>query len=461
MACAAACLSVAAAWGVPSGFAAAERCALASLPPGVGASCFAHLDRTSLDTIHAHLAAPEEDAAARQRRDGVIGAALLRRIVCIHLDKRAARGPTDASTVDRVLSLHTLPAPVAAAAAAAAASAAASAAAPVPDAPPPRTWLDLLTQLHAASPSDLPRLWSLVEAAPWLSYVPVQCVVCGKPVPDVTAPAEPDAAVGLREVEPTAAERPFLRAGYFRGPRGPVAFELSCPGCGVTSRWFRSSHPSVTLNPNRWGRLCGEQEDLRAWLAEALGVGLRTVVPLDWDHVWSEKAFPPTEGAGFPPSGEEGELPPTGAEMTFLPLSAESAAPHWLSPTGTNARNFAARLDEGIGAWTRVLAVSCDPHSCGCVTEAYLRSAGDGGLVDAAHAARLREYRRMVLEARADSTGRSCQAGTLNGYVLASAGFSDDQVTAVMARAAAQHAAAPSGEPFSWWQIAEADVPTG
>lgn len=360
---------------MPSGFAAAERGALASLPSGVRASCFGHLDRTNLDTIEAHLVAPGDNAAARQRRAGVIGAALLRRIVCTHLGKRAARGPTDASTVEHVLSLHTLPPLVAAAAAAAVASAGC----PVPDAPPPRTWLELLAQFRAAALSDLPRLWSLVEAAPWLSYVPVQCAACGQPVLDVTIPGEPDAAVGLREMEPTAEEWLLLRAGYFRGPRGPVSFQLDCTSCGVQSRWFRSSHPSVSLNPHRWGRLCGEQEDLRSWLAEALGVQLRTMVPLDWDHVWSEVAFPPTHA--------EVAFPPTHAEVAFKPSRAGGASPLWLPPTDPDARNFAARLDEGIGAWTRVLGVSFDPRGCGCATEEYLRCAAAGGRIDAAHAA--------------------------------------------------------------------------
>ena len=40
-----------------------------------------------------------------------------------------------------------------------------------------------------------------------------------------------------------------------------LPFTEGCPACQYTSRWFRSSHPEITLNPQRWGRLCGEQED--------------------------------------------------------------------------------------------------------------------------------------------------------------------------------------------------------
>eukprot|EP00965_Chrysotila_dentata_P075238 2485386-Pleurochrysis_carterae.AAC.3 len=64
--------------------------------------------------------------------------------------------------------------------------------------------------------------------------------------------------VGLREVAPTPEELPFVRAGWFRGARGAVVFELRCVPCGALSRWFRTSEPRVMLRP-RWGKLCGEQ----------------------------------------------------------------------------------------------------------------------------------------------------------------------------------------------------------
>lgn len=86
-------------------------------------------------------------------------------------------------------------------------------------------------------------------------------------------------------------ERPFVRAGWFRGPRGAVVFSYSCPDCQAVSRWYRAVHPEITLNPRKWGRLCGETEDLKMWLARYLGVRLRVCCPLDWDHVWTEVAI--------------------------------------------------------------------------------------------------------------------------------------------------------------------------
>ena len=56
---------------------------------------------------------------------------------------------------------------------------------------------------------------------------------------------------------------------------------------------------------------------------------LRAIVPLDWDHVWSEHGGP---GGAWPP------------------------------PREPAARNFAARLDEGIGAWSGVLVVGSEPE---------------------------------------------------------------------------------------------------
>jgi len=107
----------------------------------------------------------------------------------------------------------------------------------------------------------------------------------GRHVPDVhPAPDDPN----LTEAEPSEEERPFVRGGWFRGPRSAVVFVYRCPDCGETSRWFRATRPEVTLNPKRWERLCGEQEDLKMWLARYLGIRLRMCCPLDWDHVWTE-----------------------------------------------------------------------------------------------------------------------------------------------------------------------------
>ncbi|CAL1160570.1 unnamed protein product [Cladocopium goreaui] len=88
------------------------------------------------------------------------------------------------------------------------------------------TWLDAVkTFRRDADPVDL---WRQVEAHPIVEYVHVQCQSCGRRVPD-NFPAEEDP--NLTEEEPTAAERPFIRAGWFRGPRGAVVFVYRCPEC--------------------------------------------------------------------------------------------------------------------------------------------------------------------------------------------------------------------------------------
>ena len=114
--------------------------------------------------------------------------------------------------------------------------------------------------------------------------------------------------------------------------------------CGSTSRWFRSSAAAVTINPQRWGRLCGEQEDARAALAAYLGVPLRTALPLDWDHVWSEYRTDAEEESWAIHEGV-GDAP---------------------------AANFAQRLEEGIGAWSVVLVIAAEPEHCCDATDEYL-----------------------------------------------------------------------------------------
>ena len=183
---------------------------------------------------------------------------------------------------------------------------------------------ETIEELRARAGGSREVLWRLVMAHPMTAYVPVQCRHCGHLVEDESHPGGTDADVGISEDAPTETEAPLVRAGWYRGPRGPVVvswhhlnlyqrhgmrggsmatdvwttyppfpsrlaqFVLDCPTCGSTSRWFRSSAAAVTLNPNRWGRLCGEQEDARTALAAHLGVPLRCAIPLDWDHVWSE-----------------------------------------------------------------------------------------------------------------------------------------------------------------------------
>ena len=192
---------------------------------------------------------------------------------------------------------------------------------------PPATWLEAVTQLEAQT-TDKQQLWSLLDGHPMLEYVPVQCQSCGHVVADESTPAASDADVGLKEVAPTADEAPFVRGGWFRGPRDAVVFELTCRNCAAVSRWYRATAASVILNPNRWGRLCGEQEDLRAWLAEAVGMPLRTIVPLDWDHVWSESR---DETSWQPPSDD--------SARNFAARSTKASARGLVSsPSITNRR---------------------------------------------------------------------------------------------------------------------------
>lgn len=444
------------------GVSVAERAALASLAPDLRNAWFTHLTRENYELLDEHLArnsCTNDKEKARCRRANVIGAALLRRIVCLHLDKHSARGPADETTLNQVLSTHVLPEELA------------KTLVEHSKMPPPHTWLEHLNHLRDEAASDLPRLWSLVELSPWLSYVPVQCFACGRIVPDVTTPDESDEAIGISEVEPTEAESLLVRGGYFRGPRKPVTFQINCIGCGATSRWFRSSRPEVILNPRRWGRLCGEQEDLRAWFAEALGVKQRTIVPLDWDHVWSEVAFPANVQCTDSTSAEISSV------LNETSLSGTSSrGVKWSPPTDDAARNFVVRLDEGIGSWTHVLAVGPEPSACACVTEQYLscvttdvmenaesdHRSCQHGRADSQYANRMERYRTRVLNARRDDSGKLCQAGTINGYVLHAAGFTDAHISTVMGRAAAQHAfARPRGGSIAWWVVDEEDLAEG
>ena len=144
----------------------------------------------------------------------------------------------------------------------------------------------------------------------------------------------------------------------------------------------------MTLRACRWGRLCGEQEDARSALASYLGVPLRVALPLDWDHVWSEYQQH---------DGQSSEHQQQGAAAGAASSSSSAAAAEtiiaeqhgevrrewplevdgdgggevggeaggeegvWAIHEGKGdapAANFAARLDEGIGAWSGVLLIS-------------------------------------------------------------------------------------------------------
>jgi len=255
-----------------------------------------------------------------------------------------------------------------------------------------QTWLDAVKEIQRQNRESSPlQLWSAIEKHPIVEYVHVQCQACGRQVPD-SFPDPEDA--NLKEETPNDDETPFVRSGWFRGPRGPVVFVYTCPSCGVVSRWYRSLHPEITLNPVRWGRLCGEQEDLKVWLAKYVGVHLRVCCPMDWDHVWTEV----WDGEGWQP----------------------------LDP---NCVNFARRLREGIGSWTRVLAIgtpvsgNSPADASEDATEAYILRA-NGSDTDVA------EWRLQIEKARNDSTGASTQSRTLCGYIIEQAGFDISKVTA-------------------------------
>ena len=319
----------------------------------------------------------------------------------------------------------------------------------------PSTWFDALAQLKeiAASSSSSRHitngngnkmsrnsLWRLILDHPMTGYVPVQCQKCGHVVPDETKSKLTDEDVGLTEVEPTPAMESVenigeeqeileLRGGWFRGPRRPVVFVLNCPKCNAVSRWYRSSHPKIILNPNRWGRLCGEQEDLRLDLASYLNIQIRTCVPLDWDHIWSE--FREDHNDEQERQGVDSKS--SGGWQVHDP----------------NARNFAVRLDEGIGSWTGVLAISPIPELCSDVTDDYLQCTqiNDVGRADIEHESQMYRYRNMVQKARHDSTGTVTQAGTLNGYVIQRANFTSRDITNEMQKAASEYGTK------DWWQV--------
>jgi hypothetical protein len=286
---------------------------------------------------------------------------------------------------------------------------------------PPHTWYEALLQLQAFVSSDannnINDLWQLLSDHPMTSYVPMQCQSCGHVVPDDLCSGQTDAEVGITEEEPTADEAPFVRSGWFRGPRQAKVFVLTCPTCNTVSRWFRSRDLSIILNPNKWGRLCGEQEDLKLDLAAFLGISVRTCVPLDWDHIWNE----------FRPNNEGGD---------------------W-TVCDDNARNFAVRLDEGIGSWTGVLAIHTDPELCGDVTERYLSCQDDGGVLDDKFAPVMEKYHGTVSDARKDASGEATQARTVIGYSFLKAGFNSSQITKEMKIAAMEYASGSR----SWYKL--------
>ena len=289
--------------------------------------------------------------------------------------------------------------------------------------PPPTTWYESLDQLKSLSTTedayDQGKLWRLILDHPMTSYVPVQCQSCGHVVPDQYPTQQTDAEVGLREIAPTGDELE-LRAGWFRGPRKAVVFELTCKGCNAVSKWYRSGHPQILLNPNKWGRLCGDQEDLRLTLAKYLNIPVRLAVPLDWDHVWSE-------------------------------YSSGSSTSTW-QVQDDSARNFCCRLDEGIGSWTRVWAIHSNPEWCKDVTRDYLTIQQNGGRADNnVDYNRMKRYETIIKDARMDKSGNLTQAKTVNGYVLLRANLSHGSITEELQRAVRDFGTK------KWWELSYDD----
>ena len=367
--------------------------ALHARDPSALEQTFGHLTAPALASLEGNLGGPSPSTAR------LIGCALLRRKVHAVLEKRKHFGDVNAGLSivlphalrDRIVERY--------------------------GGRPPTNWLDCLSRIRELAGGSSERLWEHVISHPMTEYVPHQCQHCGHVVPDETSPGNSDEEVGLTEEPPTSDELPFARAGYYRGPRSAVVFVLRCPVCGGRSRWFRSSAAQVILNPHRWGRLCGEQEDLRAALAQHLQVPLRAILPLDWDHVWSETR--------------------RDADGRWIACQGPGEAP---------ASNFAGRLDEGIGAWTRVLAISHEEeHTCD-VTEEYLSCTATGGRADATLESQLPRFREAVQSARDDSGGELTQAKTVNGHVLHRAGFGSCEVTAILRDAVRDHGVR------GWWE---------
>jgi len=252
------------------------------------------------------------------------------------------------------------------------------------------------------------------------AYVPMQCQECGHIVPDDSARSPlTDEDVGIVELMPTGMELK-LHGGWFRGrPRGPVLLQLTCPMCQSVTTWYRSGHPKIILNPNKWGRLCGEQEELRLSLGNYLNILIRTVLPMDWDHIWSESG------------------------------TASNTVVHW-EVQDPDARNFCCRLDEGIGSWTGVWGIHPDPQFCGDITEEYLScsSMSKTGRADPNHNNAMPRYREKVTAARKDNSGSQTQSGTINGFAIERGGLTDpNDISLELKRASMDFGVK------DWWEV--------
>jgi hypothetical protein len=380
---------------------------------------FAHFTQESLALIDSQLLQQNQALCTedvnnlhqQQECHEALAQACIRRIAYRCLDKYA-RLLSTADTVEDALKFYTLPNEL---------QQRIATKYPIENTPPPTSWYEALNQLKELATTDgildQGKLWCMILDHPMTSYVHMQCQICGHKVVDQYPLQQTDEEVGLKELQPTGDELE-LRAGWFRGPRKGVVFEFTCLECQHVSHWYRSGHPKVILNPNKWGRLCGDQEDLRLTLADYLKIPVRLVVPLDWDHVWSE-------------------------------YQSSSSNTSWEVQDGS-ARNFARRLDEGIGSWTRVWAISSNAEWCQDVTREYLMYRRVGGRADHRNnhdSNEMSRYKETVRKAQNDSTGQLTQAKTCYGYMLARANFTDDVITKELQRAATEY-----GDK-EWWQL--------
>ena len=149
-------------------------------------------------------------------------------------------------------------------------------------------------------------------------------------------------------------------------------------------------------------------------------------MPLDWDHIWSE--FRAIGGV----RGDNGDAEFDGSGGWSL---------------RDDDRNFAARLDEGIGSWTGVLAVSPEPELCNDATNSYLTCQYKGGRADNRFMPEMTRYRQRITETRGDDSGSLTQAGTVNGYAIQRAGLTSSEITSEMRRAAKEYGTR------AWYQV--------
>jgi len=212
----------------------------------------------------------EQEEQLKQQRNIIIAKVLIRRIVYKCLDKYSTISST--LDVDDALKYHTLPKDLQVELFSKYGGGGGGGTA---SSSRPKTWYDAINQLqnhcrricHDDDNNDSSNdsnyykaiLWEHILNHPITAYVPVQCQSCGHIIPDEynnnnnnnnnndpsnysanTTTDDADADIGLTEVEPTSEEQPFVRTGWFRGPRiKPKVFVLDCPKCKHVSRWYR------------------------------------------------------------------------------------------------------------------------------------------------------------------------------------------------------------------------------